>query len=502
MESHGAALKAIQAAYGPQGLFLCGLVRQEHPYDVEDYVRHFRVRFPIYVDLNEDSSSDCIAGLDSVAVLDANHKPVRTGRDRPTDPLQTRAVLDRLFSKSGPGVAKSSVRSVASRGAEGPTLSPHTAQPGWSQPVQLGLGRYPRVTAYGTNQALCVWVAGEVPAQRLLFSVFDGQNWQAPRPVLLGEDAHAPALDVDAQGHPVMAWAQKEARNYRVFFSTLAGSEWSKPIAISPAGANAFRPDVYCPAAGETVIVWYGWKIVQLRNYPNSWWRSIFVTTLAGGGPGPIHELAKMERGSDDCWDPLITGAPGELQVSWLRDENPPRLFSSAHGAGGWSAPEALLPLKRGGQPFCSVRAASPIRKAGRRDGLVFELNLARGSLPPLRAGVHVYAQQHSSGAWSQPTPVSSGPGRHLAPVAVEDSTGARLVFWWHLKGEQATIRQCKLRGTESDATPSELLIGGDCRNLYPAACADAAGQVWLAWQAEQSGLTPGVFAARRLATR
>ena len=58
------------------------------------------------------------------------------------------------------------------------------------------------------------------------------------------------------------------------------------------------------------------------------------------------------------------------------------------------------------------------------------------------------------------------------------------------------------LKGAESEVTPSELLIGGDCRNLYPAACADAAGQIWLAWQAEQSGVVPGIFAARRLAAR
>ena len=97
--------------------------------------------------------------------------------------------------------------------------------------------------------------------------------------------------------------------------------------------------------------------------------------------------------------------------------------------------------------------------------------------------------------------PLSSGPGRNLAPVAVEDSTGSWLVFWWHLNGEQATIRLCNVRDAESDATPSELLIGGDCRNLYPAVCADAAGKIWLAWQAEQSGVAPGIFAARRLAT-
>jgi hypothetical protein len=299
-----------------------------------------------------------------------------------------------------------------------------------------------------------------------------------------------------------MAWAQKAAKNYRIYFSTLEGSKWKEPAAISPAGSDAFRPDLYCPASGETVIAWYGWKIVQLRNYPNSWWRSVFVTTLADGMPGLIHELAKMERGSDDCWDPLITGASGELQVSWLRDENPPRLFASAHEAGGWSAPEALLPMKRGGQTFCSVRAASPIRKAGTRDGLVFELKLTNGDHVALRKGVHTYAQQHSSGAWSEPIPLSSGPGRHLAPVAVEDNTGARLVFWWHLNGEQATIRLCTLKGVKTGATPSELLIGGDCRNLYPAACADSVGQIWLAWQAAQSGSAPGIFATRRLSSR
>ncbi len=502
MESHGAALKAFQAAYGSQGLFVCGLARQEHPYDIEDYIRHFHVRFPVYVDLNEYSSRDCLAGLDGVAVLDANHNRVRAGTEGPIDPLQARDVLAKLFNEAGAGREKSSARSEARRSTNDSPLSPRIAQPGWSQPVQLGLGKYPRVAAYWTNQALCVWVAGEVPAQRLLFSVFEGQHWQAPRPVPAGEDAHAPALDVDPHGHPVMAWAQKEDKNYRVFFSTLAGSEWSKPVAISPAGADAFRPDIFCPTAGETVIAWYSWKLVQLRSYPNSWWRSIYVTTLTGGAPGPIHQLAKLERGSDDCWDPMITGRGGELQVSWLRDENPPLLFSSAHGENGWSAPEALLPMKRGGQTFCSVRAASPIRKAGRRDGLVFELNLARGNHPALRSGVHVYTQQRKSGSWSKPILLSSGPGRHLAPVAVEDSAGGQLVFWWDLNGEQATIRLCKLRGAENGATASELLIGGDCRNLYPAACADAASQIWLAWEAEHSGMSPGVFAARRLATR
>ena len=498
-ESHGAALKAYQVAYGRQGLFVCGLDQQEHPYDVEDYVRHFGVRFPVFVDLGGESSRDCRAGLDGVVVLDANHRPVRPKQDNPMDPLQARAVLQKLFGDADPGADKRGGRESVLPGAAGTALSPHIAQPGWSEPAQLGLGRYARVVAYGTNRALCVWVAGEVPAQRIFFSMFDGQNWQAARPVPAGEDAHAPALD--AGSRPVMAWSQKEGKFYRVFYSTLAGAQWSKPVAISPAGNDAFRPDIYCTAGGETVVAWYGWKLVQLRDYPNSWWRSIYVTTLAGGAPGPIHELARMERGSDDCWDPVITGAAGGLQVSWLRDENPPLLFSSARTADGWSAQEGLLPIKRARNTYCSVRAASPVKKPGSRDGLVFELNLASGDVPSLRQGIHVYAQRPTANGWSQPVLLSSDPGRHLAPVAVEDSTGARLVFWWDLEGGKATIRLCRLNGAWSEATPSELLVGGDCRNLYPAACADTAGRVWLAWQAEHSGAASAIFAARRLAT-
>ncbi len=500
MESHGAALKAFQAAYGRQGLFVCGLDWEEHPYDVEDYIRHFGVRFPVFVDLGEESSRDGRAGLDNVAVLDANHRPVRPEQGGAMDPLQARAVVQKLFGGGRAGADTQGDGEPVARGAAATALAPRIAQPGWSEPAQLGRGRYPRVVGYGTNRALCVWVAGEVPAQRLLFSVFDGQNWQAARPVPAGEDAHAAALD--AGSCPVMAWSQKEGRIYRVFYSTLAGAEWSQPVAISPVGNDAFRPDIYCAAGGETVVAWYGWKQVQLRDYPNSWWRSIYVTTLAGGAPGPIHELAKMERGSDDCWDPVITGAAGGLQVSWLRDENPPLLFCSARTSGGWSAQRGLLAIKRTRQTFCSVRAASPVKKPRSRGGLVFELNLDSGDVPSLRRGIHVYAQHRTGDGWSPPVLLSSGPARHLAPAAVEDSNGARLVFWWDLEGGKATIRVCQLNGAWSEATASELLVGGDCRNLYPAACADAAGRVWLAWQAERSGSASAVFATHRVAAR
>ena len=381
MESHGAALKEFLAAYGRQGLFVCGLDREEHPYDVEDYVRHFGVRFPIFVDLNEDSSRDCCAGLDSVVVLDANHRRVRPGRTI----LRTRCKLGRCWRSS----LATRLRSwKARRPQHSPRrcghspLSPHIAQPGWSEPVQLGLGRYPRVAAYGTNGGLCVWVTGEVPAQRIPSRCSTGRTCRRRGPFRRGK-MPTPRRWMWALKPSRHGLGAKGGHELPSLLQHACGLRVDPPVAISPAGNDAFRPDIYCTVGGETVVAWYGWKIVQLRDYPNSWWRSIYVTTLAGGVPGPIRELAKMERGSDDSWDPVITGAAGELQVSWLRDENPPLLFSSARRAGGWSAQEELLPIQRDRQTFCSVRAASPVKKPGSRDGLVFELNLERETFLP-----------------------------------------------------------------------------------------------------------------------
>ncbi len=498
LESHGAALKAIREAYGSKGLLLCGLDRQEHPWDVEDYVRHFGVKYPIFVDLAGESSPECVSALDSVVVLDRNRRPVLVEGKNPEDPLAAKAVLDKFFAKAG---AASPTEAVLPGGQSKPSgeeqsLSPQINQPNWTEPVCIGSGTYPKVIAYGTNQALCVWVAGEVPHQRLLFAAFDGQRWQEARPLPAGQDTHAAALDIDAQAHAVVVWSQKDGGNYRTCLSKFVDAQWREPLALSPPGADAFRPDVLCQPSGEAVVAWYAWKTVQLRDYPNAWWRSIFVTTVAQRRLGPVHELAKLERGSDDCLDPVITRSGNTLRVSWLRDENPPLLFYSARGAQGWSPHQAQLQVKKGRGAFHDVRACSPVRGRGKRSGVVFEMRCESGNAP-FADGIHVYFQKLEPSGWAEPVLVSSGPGCHLAPVAVEDGAGACVVFWSHLSGERAAIRMRKLTTAGNPAPKTEGLVSGNCRNLYPSAGADAHGRIYLAWQADQSGVPPRIYASR-----
>ncbi len=71
-----------------------------------------------------------------------------------------------------------------------------------------------------------------------------------------GPDAHAVAVDVDGLRRPVVAWAQKDATGYRVWFSALDGGQWREPVPVSPPGNDAFRPDIFARAPGRRAVEW------------------------------------------------------------------------------------------------------------------------------------------------------------------------------------------------------------------------------------------------------
>jgi hypothetical protein len=98
-----------------------------------------------------------------------------------------------------------------------------------------------------------------------------------------GPDAHAVAADVDPKGRPIIVWSQKDPTGYRVYLRNFDGQEWRGPVAVSPPDNDAFRPDVFCRPSGEVAVAWYGWKRVDLKDYPNSWWRSIYFTHVVAG---------------------------------------------------------------------------------------------------------------------------------------------------------------------------------------------------------------------------
>ncbi len=99
------------------------------------------------------------------------------------DPADTPAALVKLMGSSPP-------QARASPGSRGVRRIPAGAQPsvplriqtpGWSEPVRIGAGNYPRLICYGGDKALCLWVTGEVPRQQLGYSLCTAGQWESSR---------------------------------------------------------------------------------------------------------------------------------------------------------------------------------------------------------------------------------------------------------------------------------------------------------------------------------
>ncbi len=218
---------------------------------------------------------------------------------------------------------------------------------------------------------------------------------------------------------------------------------------------------------------------------------------MVEGARGSPRELAQLQRGSDDSWDPILTGTGKDLRATWLRDENPPKLCCSASGTNGWSRPEALLRLGANSGRELRVQASAPIRSANSRSGLVFELSSP--GQPGFPAGTHVYLTTFPTGRWTDPVPLSRGPGRHVGPVGIELADGKCVLFWCHLLGKDipASIR---IQETKPGVAPGpdRLLVGG--ASSYPSVAMDQPGHLWLTWQGEEpNSAKPAIYVSRTL---
>lgn len=495
LEPQGAALKELQKQYAAKGVLLVGVDRIEHPYDVEDYLRHFGFNFPVFVDACQESPPITSASLGGVVILDRQRKRVQLDGKNEFEPVAVRAALDRVQTLPSTAADRPCVLAA---GTEGKAIPPLTVPAEWSTPVRLGAGKYPRLVAGREGRVWCVWVSGEVPHQQLEYTAYSYGRWTKCRSVPAGEDAHAAAVAVNADGSPVIVWAQKDPAGYRIYLNIFVDDGWQQPVPISPSGNDAFRPDVFCLPSGKAMVAWYGWKRVDLIDYPNSWWRSIYVCEVAGGKAGVPHELAELRRGSDDCWDPVITGDGENQQVSWLRDENPPKIWGTAGSGSGWLAPASVL---KGVGSNCRVQAASPTRSTKDRHGLVCEIFAPWGS-GHVRAGTQIYVSRRVMNGWGDLIPVSSSPGRHTAPTAVELANETCLVFWCQVPGQgrPSAIRMRKVDASANEKFTESFVVTGEVSSRYPSAVVDSAGAVWLAWQSEEGSAGEAIYVAARRA--
>ena len=492
-------LKRIQRDFAARGVYVCGLNRIEHPYDAEDYLRHFDLHIPTFVDMHTTSSEQTTSRPGQVSIV--NFQWHRVGHEGQGwfQPAEAHGMLSGIVHGPRGGAAAESLAPSPLKTNKA-QCAPKMRGAGWRKPAYLGPGKYPKLVCFGSGRALCVWVAGAVHDARLKFATSDGKVWSEPRVIATEPDAHAPSLDVDREDCPVLAWVQKMGKVYTVCMSRLKDGQWSQALPVSGKKNNAFRPHVFCRSSGETFITWYAWRRVKVGQDPKAWWRSIYVARVVERRVRSVKEVAKLETGSDDCWAPALTGTQEEVRVSWIRDVGWPNLYYSARRRGIWSAQNTIVRLPRGLRPELFFRALSPVRGRGGASALIFE-GLTWAYMSKFDLDFDLYMSYVDGDGWTKPQLVSSGKGRHCAPIGVQSSDGACHLFWWHIpsKEKDATIRHASLRLSDRSAIEHRVLVEGDCENQYPWADADAKNQPWLAWQATQKGLRSEVYVSHRV---
>jgi len=128
----------------------------------------------------------------------------------------------------------------------------------WSSPATLATTGPvlpdPQVTADGSGHATAVWRDNSGLHAR---TSLNGATWTASVNVS-APAAFDPQITVDATGRFTAVWTSPDAnQHYIVQASTsLPGVAWSTPVNVSPAGQDAYTPQITVDGSGRITAVW------------------------------------------------------------------------------------------------------------------------------------------------------------------------------------------------------------------------------------------------------
>jgi hypothetical protein len=320
----------------------------------------------------------------------------------------------------------------------------------WSAPQRISgdsaVARFPKIAVRGAD----VWIAwqderaGQQPRRPAIYlrhSADGGANFDAEQLVrAIGGRCEHPALVLDAQGVPVLAWQEISAGNPFDVMVTRLGD--AAPVNVSRAGKTI--------AAASPVDT-------RSSRYPASVWPS-----LARAPDGRL-ALAWQDDRSDP--DPLWTGATGTGDGT--DPDNWQILVSTlAPGAQGWSVPVALGADDR----------------ADRHPSLAFSsrgaLVVAWDSKALQSSGANLavlWARSRDGGAsWSAPAPIADAPAAMSQfPRLTTDTLGRVRAAWYDSRSSDWRWRV--MTAVLGGASWSGVrLIRGPGNNTWPVPAGDA----------------------------
>ncbi|MEZ5966015.1 MAG: hypothetical protein R3F56_19420 [Planctomycetota bacterium] len=122
----------------------------------------------------------------------------------------------------------------------------------------------PKVVVDTTGTGYVVWEQYVSGNGAIFVSTYEDGTWTRPAATEYINPASTHAQDaqiaVSPTGHVVVVWAQSDNHNYRIYKSELRNGAWTHPTGladcISPAGADAYAPDVAFDGGDDAIITW------------------------------------------------------------------------------------------------------------------------------------------------------------------------------------------------------------------------------------------------------
>ncbi len=182
-------------------------------------------------------------------------------------------------------------------------------------------------------------LAAKAEGDQILVKRFSGNRWSEPIAITPpGADLYRPAVAVDGLGRPWVFWSANENHNFDLWARVIENGTPGATVRVTNAPGSDVFPAATSDSSGRVWVAWQGW-----RNGKGV----IFAATQRGNG---FSEPQAVSGSQSDEWNPAIAAdSSGRVTVAWdsYRNGSFDIYARTATAPGQWGAeiPVAATPL-------------------------------------------------------------------------------------------------------------------------------------------------------------
>lgn len=313
----------------------------------------------------------------------------------------------------------------------------HPAVPADNRSLDGSNADYGRVAIAGTGDCIVVWHQTDGSNSQIFMSSCHAGVWTDPSGPSDnvspdGQDAWVPDVAMNASGDAVVAWSQTDGTESRIFVSLYRSGTWTHPTAltegISPAGSDAYFPQVAIADDGDVLVVW-----MQSDGTD----QAIFASSQRGGVWDHPDSLADnlSPSGTSAAFAQVAMDGDGDAVVAWQQNDGTEnQVYLSSFDNGSWTNPASLAAHVSPSGGACDVPAVA-VNRSG--DAVVCWLQHESGN-------DRVMVSERVDGTWTHPAGFGAAinPSGNWAvlPRAAVATNGDAIVTWYQVDGSDAQI--------------------------------------------------------------